>query len=173
MSQTATAIKTAETPQPIKTPRTIMPSDLVEADFAYARFSYTMAPDVSFQDILEPEFWRNVARLFMADPANGRLEASGSIIEVRSCDKSLYAELYVKRAHQYSLEVEVIAKHQFGPDDKTFTEAAFAKGFRVNWNAQQHGYDLIRISDRQQINKASDFRSREDVMRWLAEAPKR
>jgi hypothetical protein len=55
----------------------------------------TAGADWTFEDVMKPEAWANVARKVARDALNTRRDKLGSVIHVHSATQAFFAELYI------------------------------------------------------------------------------
>lgn len=144
------------------------PRKLMEKDFAadvahaYWRCAITLPVGWSIADCLKPEFWQNVGHKFQKQAFTGEPEKTGAVIEVRTLDHAFYAELYVRAVRGGVLDVAVLREPvYFGP------KASEASGFEVRWNVGKRGFDIIRKSDREIVEDAGKFPTKELALKWI------
>jgi len=94
MSQVAIATPSVKEVQ--NNAHAIRPSNFMPSEFAYGRYSAKLPLGHTVEDALKPEYWVHMAGELSADPLSGRMDMSGSIIELRSENHDFYAVLYVR-----------------------------------------------------------------------------
>ena len=168
--------KPAETNPVRQTPRAAPAIKARESDVMmttdhhrYARIQLMVKQGVTIKDIMEPEFWSQVAYKFQS-PLFERKDYTGSIIEVRSEDHSLYAELYVRAVQKNSLVVSLLKSDQDGIAwvgvQKKLDDTS---PFEVRWNVGKRGYDVLRKSDKQIVGEAARLKTKEQAFAWIDE----
>lgn len=71
------------------------PSDMHPIGQDYDILPVTAGADWTFEDVMKPEAWANVARKVARDALNTRRDKLGSIIHVHSATQAFFAELYI------------------------------------------------------------------------------
>ena len=125
-----------------------------------ARVEYWLKPEHTLEDTLKSEFWSQVAYKFYR-PVLAEGDYAGTIIEIRTQDLSLYAELFVRVVRKSGLEVQLLTSYEIG------LQNVVAPGYEVRWSDRVCGYDIIRNSDREIVGQAKDFRTKEAAQVWL------
>jgi hypothetical protein len=150
-------------PTPVPEPSKVLKLSAFQAcEYAYAVFSAVLPVGWTVEDALKPEFWVNVAHRFARNPASGEPDKAGSIIELRTVDHAFYARLYVRAVQERSLVVDLIGEVQyFGP--KALASAAY----EARWDNAKHGFDIVRLSDREIVGDGSKLKTREQANAWI------
>lgn len=147
-----------ERPREYAGPR-LLASKFLPNEFAFGRFSAVIPVGVTIDDVLKPEFWAHIAHMLRSNQMTGDPARTGTIIEIRSEDHSLYAELYVRAVKEQALDVALIGKPTyFGPRESSPSEK-----YSVRWNVGKRGFDILRKSDNAIIGRAVDFPKKEDA----------
>lgn len=129
----------------------------------YIQFTATMPIGHTLEDALNPEYWVHVCHILQAPTNSNEPDRSGSIIELRTEDHSMYTRLYVRAVLERGLTVEVIKDGvtYFGPK-----EMADEK-FDTRWNVGKRGWDIIRQSDKEIVGDGSEFKTKEMANEWI------
>lgn len=161
MSEVALAAPSVKVVTPeVEPPKALKETALALSEFAFARYSATLPVGWTIEDALKPEFWVRVAHKFQKTPVTGEPDKTGAIIELRSVDHALYAQLYVRAVQEKGLLVQLIGKPEFfGP------QAVDSKSFEARWNVGKRGYDVLRKSDKEIV--ASGLPTKEAAQEWI------
>ena len=153
-------------PPKMELDRTVMPkardADLIMQSDGHrcARVEFWLRPGHTLEDALKPEFWSQVAYKFLR-PIVTEGNYAGSIIDLRSHDLSMYAELLVRVVRKTGLVVELLRSHEIGLQNITSTTHTVA------WNDKVKGFTITRNSDREIVGLAKDFPTKEQVHIYL------
>jgi hypothetical protein len=143
-------------------PRKLLQRDFRQSEFANARMSVSLPVGWTFEDTLKPEFWVNVAHLFHKQPHTNEPDKAGAVIEIRTEDHAFYAELYVRAVQERGFIVATLREPvYFGP------KKTAVPGFKTRWNVGARGYDIIRLSDKEIVGHAADFKVKEHALAWI------
>lgn len=148
-------------PEPLaKPPYKLAENKLQQEEYAYARMSAVVPADCSFEEILRPEFWSQVAHRFRGDITGGRRDFAGSIVVVRAVDHSFYAELYIREVQQNGLLVGVLREPvYFGPRGDIETVL-----FKTRWNVGKQRHEVLRRTDNEVVFESA---TKESAMAWI------
>lgn len=119
----------------------------------YRRTVYTATPDldVSFDEILMPEFWGNVAQTLRP----------GDFIEIFSDDSSYFAELLVVDCGQRWAKVAVLQYKELAPH----TPEALHPEYDIRWGGNTARFKVVRLSDKETLK--DNFAAKLDAEIWL------
>lgn len=128
-------------------------SDLKKGEHARTVYSISPAPNVAFEAVLEPIFWKHVA--------NGL--RPGDQIEVWPEDCSYWALLLVSSAGDNTAKVETLIHKQItGAVDG---EASLIEGYSIAWRGPNGKYAVKRDIDNHIVQ--SNFRTKEEAQTWM------
>lgn len=149
-------------------PFKVLQKNFKSSEYAYARFSVVLPEGATIKDTLRPEAWSSVAHVLQTKAYTGEPDLRGAIIEVRTVDHSMFAELYVRAVQDNGLTVQLMRDPvKLGPQvvkDET--------KFFTRWNVGARGFDIIRKSDDQLVGAAKDFPLKEQALAWIEETTK-
>ncbi len=162
----AAAVPQKPLPPKMDLDRMVMPkardSDLIMQPDGHrcSHVEFWLRPGHTLEDALQPEFWSQVAYKFLR-PIVTEGNYAGSIIELRSHDLSLYAELFVRVVRKTGVVVQLLRSYEIG------LQNVEAPGHTIRWHNKVKGYDIIRNSDREIVANAKDTPTREAAQTWL------
>ena len=137
--------------------------DFKQAEYAFQRYSITVPVDLDVDELLNPEYWANVAHILARNEATKRPAALGTVIEVRNDEHSVYGELYVTGVTKKSMDVQWVKKPvYFGPK-----EAPTSTTHKVRWNLGAKKHEVIRLSDNEIVGAFDQKKEAHDFVRTL------
>ena len=137
----------------------VLQKDVKLVEFAHRRWATSLQEGQTLEDAITPEFWADIVR------NDGRGMVAGDVIEIRSFDHSLFAELYARKVEQGAAFMALIRAADF------VDRAAEAKASKHDdvltsrWNVGKRTFDVIRSSDRQIVS--SGHKLKEDAQAWI------
>ena len=137
-------------------------SNFKQAEFYYPHMAYTMEVGHKVEDALKPEYWASVAHKLAARELQGGLDRAGAVIELRSEDHSIYAELYVRAVHPAGLDVALLNSTPIGTQKTSKSEA-----FEERWNPGHKGWDVVRRSDSVVVSSGKDHKTKESALEFI------
>lgn len=130
--------------------RRLKPSNLHMAEYAYTRYCVEIPAGMNIKEMLDPEYWSHVSHKFQHPGGTGKPDQRGAIIEVRSEDDAVYAELYVTAVQERGVKVEILREHKIGPK-----LVASAK-YNIRWNPGIKEHEIVRMSDKEVVFSSKD-----------------
>lgn len=142
-------------------PKEIKKSEFYQHRFPLAEtarniFQATVEPDISREDLLEPEFWKHVSKSLRPY----------SRIEVVTDDGRFFAELLVLNAGDNWASVQELRYIELGLTDAIKQASAMDK-FEVNWKGPHRKFAVSRKSDNEVIKDRME--TKEEAFRFLSE----
>ena len=139
------------------------PSAFNVAPYKYGRFEVELPAGESFDTILKPDYWSQVAH--MLQPPRGTRDKTweGSIIEVRTEDHQFFAELYVRAVKEKDLKVAVLKEPVYFFEH---TKSKKTDRHKTRFNVGAKAWDVVR-NDAEVVAKG--FKLKEDAEDWIRE----
>jgi len=131
---------------------------LTEEAHACAAIEYWMPPEGTYEDLLDFSYWQVVA----AGIAKYG-DFTGSIIQARRRDHSLFVELYVTEISPAGMHVHVLRTVKIGAQ----VEDIQSEKCRIVWDEAQRGYDIVRKVDGVVLVQAKQMKRLNAVKEWL------
>lgn len=135
----------------------------MQEDTDYLRSAVTLPVGWAFEEVLNPDFWVNIAPKFGRDQFTGRPEKLGTVISVRAQDHAFYGEVYVRAVVGKGLIVGVVMEPvYFGGKNLAPTLA----GYEVKWNVGKREFDIVNQATK---TIAASVKTRELAQKWIDE----
>jgi hypothetical protein len=126
--------------------RILLPGDFKEIGFAYTRWAVTLPETGQIEDVENHEFWKHIVKKMKP----------GDIVEVRSVDHSVFAEVYIRATDPYAV-VQIMRAHKLG--DETKVDGAFT----VKWVIGKKSHCVFLNG--QELR--SGFQTKEQAAAWV------
>jgi hypothetical protein len=131
------------------------PARLKDAGYDRNIWQVSVAKDISFEAVQQPDFWAHVAR--QLKPCDR--------IEVLAEDMSWFAELLVMDADRLWAKTAVLRFVELA--GKEVPAAVASSGFRVEYKGPNKKHVVIRESDNQIVQEGIALKA--DAERWISE----
>ena len=113
--------------------------DLSPEGAKFVTVQYLMDNDHKLEDLFEPEYWAHVANKFEKPIGGG--DYTGSIIEVRKPDNTMFARFFIRQVQERALVLALMDVYWFGH------RALKSKEYKDRWNPGARKFEVIRLSD--------------------------
>lgn len=128
------------------------PTRLQLAEHTSRLFSHTPKPGVSFDDLLDPDYWTHVAPQMQV----------GNRIDVMAPDLSWWGQLLVRDVGRRDAVVHKMIYVEMGEAESAMTTE---DPYEVKWRGPARKFSVIRRSDKEVIR--DEFEMKEQALRWI------
>lgn len=130
-------------------------------EFRHNTWAATLEEGVPFDEVFTPSHWAHVSR------GVERSIKPGDMIEIRTFDHSLYAEVYVRDAGNGFAKVVLIFKVDLEPQAVASIIIPSNVGLKERWNFGSKKWDVIRTADKRVMT--SGLALKEDALKWIVD----